>query len=262
MKIDEITNIISQLRKSKKKIYTNYYLTHQHSEENFLTWRTENSIVFCVKENKVQRCFFATIDFQDLNVLLREVPDGAVLDYITRGQQDDFPWVESGFVHYNTLIRYTNPDLFAKTEETKRDKFLEQFYEEDFGEFATIDDADELYQLLYDVFDYRVSRLPSREELIEQIEKNWVLLYREDGEIVSFLMYQIEGRKYYGYQLYNKGTADITYNLERRAFKYAIDNYNVRSSYAWIEIENVSAKERIAFSMDGTYDYIFLKKQS
>lgn len=259
MKVNEITNIISQLRRSKKKVYTNYYLTLQQAKEDFLTWHTENSIVFCAQENRVLRCFFATTDFQDLNVLLKKVPNGAVLDYLTRGEQDDFPWLESGFVHYNTLIRYTNPNLFAKSEKTKRDKFLEQFYEEDFGQFATIDDADELYQLLYDIFDYRVSRLPSKEELIEQIEKNWVLLYRENGEIIAFVMYQIEGRKYYGYQIYNKGTADITYNLERRAYKYAIENYNVKSSYAWVEIANLGANERIAFSTDGTYDYIFVK---
>ena len=137
--------------------------------------------------------------------------------------------------------------------------FMEQFYEENFGEFATEKDAEELYQMLYQIFDFRVSRLPSMEELLELIRKNWVLLYREKGEIIAFLMYQIEGKKYYGYQIYNSGTADITYNLERRAIEYAKEHYGVNSSYSWTEIGNLGANKR-AGQCDGTFDYIFVKR--
>ena len=49
---------------------------------------------------------------------------------------------------------------------------MEQFYEENFGEFATEKDAVELYQMLYQIFDFRVSRLPSMEELLQLIRKN------------------------------------------------------------------------------------------
>ena len=81
------------------------------------------------------------------------------------------------------------------------------------------------------------------EELLQLIRKKWVLLYREKGEIIAFLMYQIEGKKYYGYQIYNSGTADITYNLERRAVEYAKEHYGVKSSYSWTEIGNLGARE-------------------
>ena len=97
------------------------------------------------------------------------------------------------------------------------------------------------------------------EELKEFIRKNWVLLYRENEEIIAFLMYQIEGKKYYGYQIYNSGTADITYNLERRAVEYAREHYGVNSSYAWTEIGNLGANKR-AGKCDDTFDYIFIKK--
>lgn len=265
MKIQEIMQFISALRGSKKKVITNYYLTLQKSEEDFECWTAENSIVFCAQENKVYRCFFATTDTDELNILLEKVPAGTVMDIISKEKPESFLqenpwWTASGFEHYSTLVRHINPDLFAVGEKSKRDKFLEQFYQEDFGEFSTPDDADELYDLLYEIFDYRVSRLPSMEELLEQISKNWVLHYREDGKIIAFLMYQIEGKKYYGYQIYNKGTADITYNLECRAIRYAIEHYGVKSSYAWIEINNSAANRRADSRIDGTFDYIFIKK--
>lgn len=260
MGIQEITEFIFALRKSKKKVTTNYYLTLQNSNEDFETLTAQNSIVFCARENRLLRCFFASTDERELNDLLRKVPEGAVFDFVSREKIEKFSWEESGFEHYRTLARHVNPDIFAQGKKSKREKFLEQFYQADFGEFATAEDAEEIYDLLYKVFDYRVSRLPSKEELLEQIDKNWVLLYREEGNIIAFLMYQIEGKKYYGYQIYNKGTADISYNLERTAIQYAVSTYQVKSSYAWVEINNFAANKRVGADFDGTYDYIFLKR--
>lgn len=261
MKIKEIMEFITYLRKSKKKVVTNYYLTLQKSQEDFMTWKADNSIVFCAQENKVLRCYFASTDWEELNALLADVPEGAVMDYVVKGEMDDFPWEKVGFEHYKTLVRHTTPDLLAVRPKTKREKFLEQFYQEDFGEFATAEDADELYDLLYEIFDYRVSRLPSKEELLEYIGKNWVLLYRENGEIISFIMYQMEGKKYYGYQIYNAGTADISYNLDCRAVQYAIKHYGAKSSYSWTEVDNPAANKIAGDNMDGTHDYIFVKKK-
>ncbi len=260
MRIEEIMEFIHSLRKTKKKLITNYYLTLQNSKEDFVTWKAEHSIVFCTQENKVFRCFFASTDLSELNILLAEVPEGAVIDYIAKEKIESFSWEQIGFEHYNTLIRHTTPDLFADAPKSKREKFLEQFYQKDFGEFATAEDADELYDLLYEIFDYRVSRLPSKEELLEQIGKNWVLIYREKGEIIAFEMYQMHGKKYYGYQVYNSGTADISYNLQRRAVEYAIEHYGAKSSYGWVEVDNDAANNRAGANTDGTYDYIFLKK--
>lgn len=224
-----------------------------------MTWKTDSSIVFCDQEENLLRCYFASVDLQDLNTLLEKVPSGAIMDYIVKEEISEFSWVNATlFQHYTTLVRHTNLFSGGEHEKSKQELFMEQFYEEDFGDFATEKDAKELYQMLYRIFDYRVSRLPSIEELMEAIRKNWVLLYREKEEIVAFLMYQIEGKKYYGYQIYNSGTADITYNLERRAIEYAKEHYGVTSSYAWTEIDNLRANKR-AGECDGTFDYIFQK---
>ncbi len=260
MKHDQLMSFIHALRKTKKKLVTNYYLTYQNSQQDFETWIGENSVVFCVQEENLVRCFFASTDMEELNHLLANVPEGAVMDYISREEMRQFPWVDSGiFEHYTTLMRHTNSNFSEESPKSKRSLFLEQFYDESIGEFARQEDAEELYDMLYKIFDYRVSRLPSRQQLSDMIDKNWVLLYRENDRIVAFLMYQIEGRKYYGYQIYNEGTADITYNLEVKANKYARDHYPVNSSYAWIEVGNKAANDRVGASFDGTYDYIFIR---
>lgn len=262
MKIQEIMQFILSLRKSKKKLLTNYFLTYQNSEQDFLTWKGEETIVFSVQEEKLQRCFFASTNEKELNSLLKELPSGTVMDYIIKKKETDFCWTEAGFKLYRTLIRYTNPDWEdVSRPKSKRTLFLEQFYDENMGQFADVEDAEEIYGLLYKIFDVRVSRLPSMQQLIEMIKKKWVLLYREQGRIVAFLIYQIEGRKYYGYQIYNEGTADITYNLERKAMQYASDTYQIKNSYGWVEADNLGANARCEVSnFDGTYDYIFVKE--
>lgn len=259
MKITDIIKQISMLRKNKDKFISNYYMNYNDSQQEFDIWSGEETIVFCVDEEKLYRCFFATTNPDELNKILKKLPVGTVLDYVAKKQIQDFSWTRSGFYHLTTLARFTNPDITKERSKTKREKFLEQFYDENCGIFATQQDLDELYELLYSVFDYRVSRLPSKYELSEMIEKNWVLIYREK-KIVAFLIYKIEGKKYYGYQIYNEGTADITYNLECKAVNYAIQQYGVKSSYAWVEIDNAAANMRVGADFDGTYDYIFTKR--
>lgn len=258
MKIQEIIKEISSLRKTKKKVLSNYYMNYQGSDIEFDVWKGLETIVFCVQEERLYRCFFATTDAEELNNILSELPPQTVIDYVTKEKSDAFPWEESGFKRLTTLARFTNADLNKERPKTKRERFLEQFYDEDCGGFATLDDLDDIYELLYKVFDYHVSRLPSKNDLAVMIEKKWVLLYREE-KIIAFLMYQIEGKKYYGYQIYNEGTADITYNLECKAIRYAQQQYGIKSSYAWVEVDNSAANMRVGADFDGTYDYIFVK---
>lgn len=168
MKIREIVKRIYDLRKTRKPFVSNYYLSLQKSDKDFVTWTTDSSIVFCDQEENLLRCYFASVDLQDLNTLFEKVPSDAVMDYIVKEELSEFSWVnDTLFRHYTTLARHTYLDLCGEHEKSKHELFMEQFYEENFGEFATEKDAEELYQMLYQIFDFRVSRLPSMEELLE-----------------------------------------------------------------------------------------------
>lgn len=46
MKIREIVKRISDLRKTRKPFVSNYYLSLQKSDKDFVTWTTDSSIVF------------------------------------------------------------------------------------------------------------------------------------------------------------------------------------------------------------------------
>ena len=80
MKIGEIFKFISSLRKTKQKLYTNYYMTLQNSDKDFAAWYTDTSIVFCDEEENFVRCYFASVDLEDLNSLFAKVPKDSIMD--------------------------------------------------------------------------------------------------------------------------------------------------------------------------------------
>ena len=104
MKIREIVKRISDLRKTRKPFVSNYYLSLQKSDKDFVTWTTDSSIVFCDQEENLLRCYFASVDLQDLNTLFEKVPSDAVMDYIVKEELSEFSWVnDTLFRHYTTL---------------------------------------------------------------------------------------------------------------------------------------------------------------
>ena len=136
MKIREIVKRIYDLRKTRKPFVSNYYLSLQKSDKDFVTWTTDSSIVFCDQEENLLRCYFASVDLQDLNTLFEKVPSDAVMDYIVKEELSEFSWVnDTLFRHYTTLARHTYLDLCGEHEKSKHELFMEQFYEENFGEF-------------------------------------------------------------------------------------------------------------------------------
>lgn len=119
MKIREIVKRIYDLRKTRKPFVSNYYLSLQKSDKDFVTWTTDSSIVFCDQEENLLRCYFASVDLQDLNTLFEKVPSDAVMDYIVKEELSEFSWVnDTLFRHYTTLARHTYLDLCGEHEKS------------------------------------------------------------------------------------------------------------------------------------------------
>ncbi len=91
MKIQEIVKEISSLRKTKKKLISNYYMNYQGSDMEFDIWKGLETIIFCIQEENVYRCFFATTDVVELNSLLSKLPSQTVMDYLTKDESNTFP---------------------------------------------------------------------------------------------------------------------------------------------------------------------------
>ena len=75
------------------------------------------------------------------------------------------------------------------------------------------------------------------------IERKECLLHRENGNIVTFYVWRLEGRKLYSNMVVNEGPANFSYNLERRIFE-EMWSKGIRIFYAWYNIKNKKALKR------------------
>ena len=88
-----------------------------------------------------------------------------------------------------------------------------------------------------------ITRPPEERKRSEIIERKECLLYRENGNIVTFYVWRLEGRKLYSNLVLNEGAANFSYNLERRIFEEMWEK-GIRIFYAWYNVKNKKALKR------------------
>lgn len=259
-----ITELKKRARMEKKLIYSNIYFLYnedlQHEEYDCI--ETEKSIVFSKKdEYEVNRGYFISFQQQDLVECLKDLPSGIIIDYNCRGENDfDFVFQNGGLQLIATYVR-RSIDLKKEGYEYKSafSDILEQYYSEDEIEYADMSDIDTIIELMSNKFDKEKDHLPTRKELQEWISKKWVLLFKKDNVIYSLYIYQIIGKKMYSAFSYNGVTADKLYCLEKKGFLDAINNNNIVSKYAWMNMENVKAFKRTVYQSENIKNYIYKK---
>lgn len=129
---------------------------------------------------------------------------------------------------------------------------------------ATYDDCDEVYNILYEIFDICISRLPSKEQIIKDIEEEQIFVVRDLQKVVGIAYFQKQGAKsQYLYQLALKQEAQgqkLTYPL----LEYAVKCLGSDKQYSvWVESDNSKAihvYEKLGFQCDGLNEYIYQYK--
>lgn len=261
--IKEISLKMTEIRKTKRKVMTNYYLTYNGADVLFDTFVTEETIVFCIQENNIYRVFYYSVDEKDLIENLKKLPKNSILDIVAQEGSLDVQWLEgAGFYLYSTYARFGQPLLdYENQKELMSKNRIDAFYNEEYGECATVDDVQELQRLISKGFDEKTDHLFSDEELEDLINNKNILVQRESGEIFCIFIYKIEGKKFYYNLSYNEGTADVLYSIEKKSLLNAIKEYGVSYAYSWMALTNKKALKRSAVPADHMRNYIFEKKE-
>lgn len=257
MGFNSIADKMRSIKKQRRPVISNYYNTYHGSESLFDVEESDDTLIFCIWEEKVYRLFYYSCNAGELGQMLEILPKGTIADCITKVPEDEFPWLEKGgFCRYGVFERYYHwaEDKFETPE------VLLELYDENCGEYAVSEDAEELLQIIYREFDYKTNHLFSMEELKNLISKKQVLVKKLDDIIVSIFIYKIEGKKYYANLVYNELSADISYNLETKAFNYAREHYDINYIYAWYDHENKRAMRRNRMKPEGVFNYVFEKQ--
>ena len=268
--IVDVKKKINVLKQSHGKLITNYYFGSIDDMQKAECLENDKALVFVVQEPFRKRVYFAAADPDACAVLLSQLPENSVLEYICQDDVNPLEpiFINGGMERYTSYIRATityseNP---YKVPEAGRRKLLQEMYDPEFGEYAGEEHAVQLYQITREVFDELCDDIFTLEKWKQIIADKECLLYCENGEIIAYFVYRLEGKKFYSNLSVNKGTADYLYNLERRVFE-EMWNKGIRTFYSWVNEDNAKALRRenemakkYLKSRHDIYNFIYIKK--
>lgn len=270
MIFSEVKQKIKCLKKNTKGYITNLYPGLVDDKQEVELMENEQAIVFILQERFRKRCFFAYTDEEAFVSLLLKVPANTILEFVSREQTNPIETVldRGNMNKYAVYIRKTdcykeNPFTIP---ETGRRALLTEMYDPNCGEYPTTEAAEELEALHRQIFDPLCDDMYSIAEWKEKINKKEILVYRENGKIMAYYCFCLEGCKLYNNISVNTGNANILYNMERRIFEEMWDR-GIRVYYAWFNEKNTKAMCRgnknamkCIKSRELLYNLIYIKK--
>ncbi|MBQ8982351.1 MAG: hypothetical protein IJ079_02085 [Lachnospiraceae bacterium] len=266
MKIAEILELCNSIKREKKKYYTNYYMTYNSSDSDFIVIQNEGTIVFLVKEEFFYRCFFLSNNLETLIKCLSEVPQDSILDFIEKAENCSLlnTFQKSGFNSYATYLRVSSPIPPKPYKKDKIELLCEKLYNDKLGQRATESDIPQLRQIFLDVFDVNCDGILTVEKLRRSIQNGTVWIYKADEKICTVYIYQVEGKKRYGNLTYNCLSADYLYSVCRKANELSAKEHDFILHYGWVNEKNKKIGRTLnttsAQGYDGVRNYIFRKE--
>ncbi|MBE6096532.1 MAG: hypothetical protein E7198_01875 [Schwartzia succinivorans] len=278
--IVNIKNKMTDIRRSRngKQIYHNYFNNCDNDEEIFVLYG-DDSVVFWDDDNGVKRAYFYASDENELVSLIKMIPKGCVIDYVTRKKDknvmDILALGKCNLLYEMHRMSKAGLTLDEKKAIDEKYKILQQeLYRPDKVRCASVKDTDILYEKLYDVFDKRESHLPSREELIKFINNKWVTVFYEGDELKAFQIITVDHGQSYGYQIWNDAGPEGYFSLvveTDKLFAEYLREHKVeqrvapkqkKPSYCWVNVKNKKAVRIVKFwgnKFDGLYDFVYEK---
>jgi len=158
-------------------------------------YETERSVAVFFEDNGVHRLYaFAETAEIAAGVKLPQSRDNVIFEIIEQDKNNALTdcFVSNGWEVYQNLMQLRNvvPLNYAPS---MADTPVE---------IAGLDDAEAVYQMLFDTFDINVSHLPNKGQLKENIAKGETLIIRDRDKIAAFAIFETTGKKTkYWYQL-------------------------------------------------------------
>ena len=258
-------------RAGKRPVIRNYYLNCEQDEEIFALFGNE-TVVFWDNDRGVIRVYFYSVCPEELIEMLKQIPDGAIVDYLTRteGEYSDI-FSAAGLTLKYEMMRMSTYKLTKEEREeldARRRLYEETLYMKDNVRAATEADLEVLYKKLYEVFDARESHLCTREELLQFIRNRWVAVYYEEEELKGFQIFTVKANQFYGYQIWNSVGPEGYYSLDRMVgtlFAECVKDVpkeKQKPSYCWVNRHNRKSYRLLTFwgnKFDGLYDFVYEK---
>lgn len=256
-----ISEHIRRLKASGKKVFSNSYLRFVKEEQQWETAVSPESILILNVDQGVRRLLFYTTDFCDLRKILRTSlvrGEEYVLEIVSKDgglYQEELE--DIGFVEIARLSRVSVKDISPVFQGENE---IGRMVDPSIPSAANEEDADSILEILWNVFDTRISHLPDRDEICRSIEKDFVCIYKDRDLNVRAILQSVEAPKsFYINQVYNSERKEVIHSIMYEKLK----SYYVRGGryvYAWVDETNLaSLKFHAKYGMqpDGLYTCVY-----
>lgn len=280
--IDEIKDKVNALKKRNlPNVITNYYWQNKGDFQKFGSIVGDDSIFFVEKDNDFFRLFFYSVNEQEFNTILSAINfTPLVIDYVTNDPLNTIKdiFVTNGFHQHAKMLRFRNADIpqlktspGIDTDLKKSNKILERLEKffisspvKDVIHFATDKDIESILNLLYSGLDKYTGHFPSASELLALVNKEQVLVIRDDMDVVSgIVIFKLTGKTCNLDQGYSSPLNDELINVKLFFEFYRILNRKeIKSMYLWVEERNkivINLHKTFGLKPDGVIDYVYIR---
>ncbi len=245
-----IEKLIDDWKVKHKPVLSNYYGLEEGYEYDYQM--SDSFVIIRKKEGDFYRLYVLTTDVADVSIRLTILTGkDYVINIPSRKPIDDWDGLlqKCGFDYYETYSRICNPKVATMK---KRPTAIE--------EFAKPSDLDDIIELLSENFSPYTAHLPSREKMMQLIEKKRIYVDRyENGRVCGVNIFDIKSSAGYGMAWLDKGKYGL--DLQLNMFNYFID-CGVKRLVGWVRDTNekvVKMHLRMGAVRDGLKDYTYTK---
>ena len=244
---EQLRGIVSEFS-FPKPVFSNYYNNHIERAQCVLL---PDTLVIRSQYDSFNRVYFLSRNGEELESVLRLLDKKDTINCPARNE------INESLMKVLSHSGYQIDAIYERMNKTKNED-CEEFN----GQFAVKEDLDGIISLLYETFNPIYSHLPDREELLNMIMNNQILVNYDANNIVNgLIMWSIDGKVCNFHAWTSKAPGNESLSLFFEAFNY-IESRGVHRSTLWVNETNTSAKsvyEMMGYQKDGLKDYIFVK---
>lgn len=249
----DVQIIYEKIKRARElRLFTNCYAIDLAKNADQL-WIKEEDFIFSYKDQGISRLIFFAKDWHAVDELLKLVDRGRYyLEFMTKNPDER---VASCLTLIARMMRLSNPDCsFVFAEESS----VMQYMNENVGETAQEEDAEEINRVLWETFRTEISHLLSDEEIRDKITEGQITIHR-DNHIDAILQADVRPKKFYINQIVNKTDRNIIHAILLNRLNTYVKNGG-KYLYAWVEDTNIASlkfHEKYGMKHDGMWSMIY-----
>ena len=163
---------------------------------------------------------------------------------------------DAEFIPIAHMMRMSVRDISQSLDET----MIVAYNNSGIGEFPDEKDAEEINNILWKLFDSRVSHLQYDDEITKSINKQEFTVHKNKvGKIDALIQAYVQPKKFYINQIYNASEKEVIHTMLRNRLKEYVDQGG-KYVYAWVDRDNIASLKfhaKYGLKHDGMWNLVY-----